>query len=42
MEFVNKAFKRIITYNKIRGSPQGPTFVGTGSGAPEVPELHSA
>jgi hypothetical protein len=23
-------------------SPQGPTFVGTGSGAPEVPELPSA
>jgi hypothetical protein len=23
-------------------SPQGPTFVGTGSGAPKVPELHSA
>jgi hypothetical protein len=22
--------------------PQGPTFVGTGSGAPEVPELPSA
>jgi hypothetical protein len=42
MEFVNKALKRIITCNKIRGSPQGRTYVGTGSGAPEVPDLHSA
>jgi uncharacterized protein (DUF2235 family) len=33
---------KVFTTAAFPTSPQGPTFVGTGSGTPEVPELPSA
>jgi hypothetical protein len=35
-------YKLQIVYSIIIIPPQGPTFVGTGIGGPEVPELPSA